>query len=221
MSINIAVLASGRGSNLEAILEAIAKEEIDVKVQLVLVNVPAAGAIDIATRYGVAHAVVPNTGLSRQEHEEKVIAELKKHELDFIVLAGYMRVLSPHLLSHFKDSRGFFKVINIHPSLLPSFPGIRGYEEAFEYGVKTAGVTVHLVDEKVDHGPILAQATFTRSADDTLESFKARGLKIEHELYPQVLQTIAKEGVSFFPRIKDASAELNKTKGTDRETARR
>lgn len=221
MSINIAVLASGRGSNLEAILEAIAQGKLDAKVQLVLVNVPTAGAIDIATRYGVATAVVPNAGLSRNEHEEKVIAELKKHQLDFIVLAGYMRVLSPNLLAHFKDSRGFFKVINIHPSLLPSFPGIRGYEEAFEYGVKTAGVTVHLVDEKVDHGPILAQATFARSEDDTLESFKARGLRIEHDLYPQVLQTIAKEGVSFFPRIKDAQAELNSNKGTDRETARR
>jgi phosphoribosylglycinamide formyltransferase-1 len=221
MPIDIAVLASGRGSNLEAILEAIAEGKLDAKVQLVLVNVPGAGAIDVATRYGVTTAVVANAGLTRNEHEEKVISELKKHQLDFIVLAGYMRVLSPTLLSHFKDSRGFFKVINIHPSLLPSFPGIRGYEEAFEYGVKIAGVTVHLVDEEVDHGPILAQATFTRSQEDTLESFKARGLRIEHDLYPQVLQTIAKEGVSFFPRIKDAQAESNNNKGTDRETARR
>lgn len=221
MSINIAVLASGRGSNLEAILEAIAQGKLDAKVQLVLVNVPGAGAVDIATKYGVATAVVPNAGLSRKEHEEKVVAELKKHQLDFIVLAGYMRVLSPNLLSHFKDSRGFFNVINIHPSLLPSFPGIRGYEEAFEYGVKVAGVTVHLVDEKVDHGPILAQATFTRSPDDTLESFKTRGLKIEHELFPQVLQSIAQDGVSFFPRQKDAETELAENKGTDRETARR
>jgi phosphoribosylglycinamide formyltransferase-1 len=221
MSINIAVLASGRGSNLEAILDAIAEGKLDAKVQLVLVNVPGAGAIDIATKHGVVTAVVPNAGMTRNEHEKKVIAELKKYQLDFIVLAGYMRVLSANLLSHFKDSRGFFKVINIHPSLLPSFPGIRGYEEAYEYGVKMAGVTVHLVDEKVDHGPILAQATFTRSEDDTLESFKARGLKIEHDLYPQVLQNIAKDGVSFFPRIKDDAQELNKNKGTDRETARR
>ncbi|MBA3992372.1 MAG: phosphoribosylglycinamide formyltransferase [Cyanobacteria bacterium DS2.3.42] len=221
MSLNIAVLASGRGSNLEAILDAIAQGKLDAKVQLVLVNVAGAGAVDIASKHGVATAVVPNAGLSRQEHEEKVVAELKKHQLDFIVLAGYMRVLSPNLLSHFKDNRGFFKVINIHPSLLPSFPGIRGYEEAYEYGVKIAGVTVHLVDEKVDHGPILAQATFTRSPDDTLESFKARGLKIEHELFPQVLQSIAQDGVSFFPRLKDAKTELTENKGTDRETARR
>jgi phosphoribosylglycinamide formyltransferase-1 len=214
MSINIAVLASGRGSNLEAILAAIAEGKVDAQVKLVLVNVPGAGALDIATKYGVATTVIPNAGMTRKEHEEKVIAELKKHELDFIVLAGYMRVLSADLLSHFKDSRGFFKVINIHPSLLPAFPGIRGYEEAFEYGVKIAGVTVHLVDEKVDHGPILAQATFERLPDDTLESFKARGLKIEHEIYPQVLQSIAKGGVSFFQRhTADATA--------DRETARR
>ena len=215
MSINIAVLASGRGSNLEAILEAIAQGKLDAVVKLVLVNVQGAGALDIATKYGVATAVVAHAGLTRKEHEEKVIAELKKHELDFIVLAGYMRVLSSHLLSNFKDSRGFFKVINIHPSLLPAFPGVRGYEEAFEYGVKVDGVTVPLVDEKVDHGPILAQATFDRLPEDTLESFKARGLKIEHEIYPQVLQAIAKGGVSYFQRHADSE------KTADRETAKR
>ena len=221
MSINIAVLASGRGSNLEAILDAVASGKLDAKVQLVLVNVPGAGAVDIASKHGVASAVVPNAGLTRKEHEEKVIEELKKHSLDFIVLAGYMRVLSSGFLANFKDPRGFFKVINIHPSLLPAFPGTRGYEEAFEYGVKIAGVTVHLVDEKVDHGPILAQATFNRQADDTLESFKARGLRIEHELYPQVLQNIAKEGVTYFKRLKDDDAEAQPNQGTDRETARR
>lgn len=221
MSINIAVLASGRGSNLEAILDSIAAGKLDAKVQLVLVNVPGAGAIDIANKHGVRTAVVPNAGLSRKEHEEKVVAELKKHDLDFVVLAGYMRVLSSAFLANFKDPRGFFKVINIHPSLLPAFPGIRGYEEAFEYGVKIAGVTVHLVDEKVDHGPILAQATFSREADDTIESFKARGLKIEHELFPQVLQNIAKNGVTYFKRLKNDSTEAQLKKGTDRETARR
>jgi len=221
MSINIAVLASGRGSNLQAILDAISTGNLDAKVQIVLVNVPGAGAIDIAAKHGVATAVVPNAGLTRKEHEEKVIAELKKHDLDFIVLAGYMRVLSSGFLSNFKDPRGFFKVINIHPSLLPAFPGTRGYEEAFEYGVKVAGVTVHLVDEKVDHGPILAQATFSRTEDDTIESFKARGLRIEHELYPQVLQNIARDGVTYFKRLKDDAVQAENNQGTDRETARR
>lgn len=221
MSINIAVLASGRGSNLQAILDAISTGNLDAKVQIVLVNVPGAGAIDIAAKHGVATAVVPNAGLTRKEHEEKVIAELKKHDLDFLVLAGYMRVLSSGFLSNFKDPRGFFKVINIHPSLLPAFPGTRGYEEAFEYGVKVAGVTVHLVDEKVDHGPILAQATFSRTEDDTIESFKARGLRIEHELYPQVLQNIARDGVTYFKRLKDDAVQAENNQGTDRETARR
>lgn len=221
MSINIAVLASGRGSNLQAILDAISAGNLDAKVQIVLVNVPGAGAIDIAAKHGVVTAVVPNAGLTRKEHEEKVIAELNKHDLDFIVLAGYMRVLSSGFLSNFKDPRGFFKVINIHPSLLPAFPGTRGYEEAFEYGVKVAGVTVHLVDEKVDHGPILAQATFSRSEDDTIESFKARGLRIEHELYPQVLQNIARDGVTYFKRLKDDAVQAENNQGTDRETARR
>lgn len=217
MPLNIAVLASGRGSNLEAILEAIAAGKLDVTVKLVLVNVANAGAIEVAKRFGVPHALVANAGLPRKEHEVKVIEELKKHELDFVVLAGYMRVLSPQFLAEFKDKEGFFRVINIHPSLLPSFPGIRGYEEAYEYGVKVAGVTVHLVDERVDHGPILAQASFNREADDTLETFKARGLRIEHDLYPQVLQDISTKGVSFFSRVKDDTSDLK----TEKETATR
>lgn len=217
MPLNIAVLASGRGSNLEAILEAIAAGKLDVTVKLVLVNVANAGAIEVAKRFGVPHALVANAGLPRKEHEVKVIEELKKHALDFVVLAGYMRVLSPQFLAEFKDKEGFFRVINIHPSLLPSFPGIRGYEEAYEYGVKVAGVTVHLVDERVDHGPILAQASFNREADDTLETFKARGLRIEHDLYPQVLQDISTKGVSFFSRVKDDTSDLK----TEKETATR
>lgn len=214
MPLKIAVLASGRGSNLEAILEAVAAGRLDATVKLVLVNVASAGAIDIAKRFEVPYAVVANAGMPRKEHELKVIEELKKHDLDFVVLAGYMRVLSPQFLAEFKDSKGFFRVINIHPSLLPSFPGIRGYEEAYEYGVKVAGVTVHLVDERVDHGPILAQAAFNREVDDTLETFKARGLRIEHDLYPQVLQEIAQKGVSFFSRVKDDTAEIKNEKET-------
>ncbi|HEY9791086.1 MAG TPA: formyltransferase family protein, partial [Candidatus Obscuribacterales bacterium] len=114
-------------------------------------------------------------------------------------LAGYMRVLTPAFLQQFRHADGYFNVINIHPSLLPAFPGAHGYEDAFNYGVKISGVTIHLVDEHVDHGPILAQAAFERYDDDTLETFKARGLELEHKLYPAVLQEIARNGIKLLP----------------------
>ncbi|HEY9785172.1 MAG TPA: phosphoribosylglycinamide formyltransferase, partial [Candidatus Obscuribacterales bacterium] len=198
--LNLAVLASGRGSNLKAILEAIKNGSLDAKVSVVICNVPGAGAIDHATAYGVRVALIPNAGIRRQEHEAKMLEELKRHDVDFIVLAGFMRVLSPEFLRSFRAAEGYYRVINIHPSLLPAFPGTAGYEEAYNYGVAVSGITVHLVDEKVDHGPILAQETFPRFADDTLETFKTRGLAVEHALYPKVLQRIAKEGVQFIPR---------------------
>lgn len=192
MSIKLAVLVSGRGSNLEAILKAIDDRSLDASVALVLSNKPGVGALDIAKRHNVPCAVVENQGQSRQEHEEAVQAELSKHTFDYIVLAGYMRVLSPAFLKHYRDANGFFRVINIHPSMLPAFPGKNAYEDAFTSGATESGITVHLVDEEVDHGPILAQRAFPRRDDDTLETFKARGLAVEHELFPQVLQKIAK-----------------------------
>lgn len=191
MPIKLAVLVSGRGSNLEAILKAIGDRSLDASIAVVLSNKPGVGALDIAKRHGVHGAVVEHKGKSRVEHEEAVHAELSKHNFDFIVLAGYMRVLSPAFLKHYRDANGFFRVINIHPSMLPAFPGKNAYEDAFASGATESGITVHLVDEEVDHGPILAQRAFPRRPDDTLETFKARGLAVEHELFPQVLQKIA------------------------------
>jgi folate-dependent phosphoribosylglycinamide formyltransferase PurN len=106
-----------------------------------------------------------------------------------------MRVLTPLFLNAFKHPDGYFRVINIHPSLLPDFPGASGYEDAFAAGVPESGITVHLVDEHVDHGPILAQARFQREPGDTIETFKARGLALEHQLFPRVLQQVSKEGI--------------------------
>jgi formyltetrahydrofolate-dependent phosphoribosylglycinamide formyltransferase len=192
------VLVSGRGSNLEAILKAIGDRSLDANVAVVLSNKPGVGALDIAKQHEVPCAVVENQGMPRLKHEEAVQAELNKHTFDYIVLAGYMRVLSPAFLKHYRDENGFFRVINIHPSMLPAFPGKNAYEDAFASGATESGITVHLVDEEVDHGPILAQRAFPRQADDTLETFKARGLAVEHELFPQVLQNIAesKNGLS-------------------------
>lgn len=200
MPLKLAILVSGRGSNMTAILEAIRDGKLDAEVALVLSNNADAPALDTARGYGVPVAAISHKGLSRIAHEQKLLEVLRPLNVQFVVLAGYMRILSPEFLREFKHPDGYFRVINIHPSLLPAFPGAHGYEEAFNYGVRVSGITIHLVDEHVDHGPILAQMAFGRLADDTLDSFKARGLKLEHKLFPEVLQNIARNGVQFFSR---------------------
>lgn len=195
MPIAIAILISGRGSNMKAILEAIARGELDARVSVVLSNNPTAPGLEIAAVHGVPTVCVPSKGKTREQHEKEVIETLKNYEIDYVVLAGYMRVLTPLFLSAFKSPEGYFRVINIHPSLLPAFPGASGYEDAFAAGVTKSGITIHLVDEEVDHGPILAQAEFDRLPDDTVETFKARGLALEHQLFPRVLQQIATQGI--------------------------
>lgn len=200
MSIKLAVLVSGRGSNMEAILTAIEIGELDAKVEVVLSNNPDAPALAIAERFGVKAIAVDSKGLSRQEHEKLVCEKLGAFEIDYVLLAGYMRILTPFFLKHFQDPTGYYKVINIHPSLLPSFPGKSAYEDAFSHGVRVSGITVHLVDDQVDHGPILAQESFPRLENDTLESFKARGLAVEHKLFTSALQRISREGIRLLPQ---------------------
>jgi phosphoribosylformylglycinamidine synthase II/formyltetrahydrofolate-dependent phosphoribosylglycinamide formyltransferase len=193
LSIKIAVLVSGRGSNLEAILNA-CKAGINVEVAVVASNNPDSYGLKIARKHGIETIAIDHRGLSRKEHDRRMAAALLPYEPDFVVLAGYMRILSTEFLSQFRGD-GYFRVINIHPSLLPAFPGKSAYEDAFNYGVKISGITVHLVDEQVDHGSILAQAIFPRLPDDSLESFQTRGLAVEHKIYPDVLAAIAKQGI--------------------------
>ncbi len=212
MSIKIAVFVSGRGSNLNAIIQAVEDGELDAEIVQVISNDPEAPALTIAAQHGIETFGLSHKGIKRREHEDRIIERLKGlGTIDYIVLAGYMRVLSSHFLKAFKHEDGYFRVINIHPSLLPAFPGINGYEEAFNYGVKVSGVTVHLVDEKVDHGPILAQVPFPRFAEDTLESFCARGLSVEHSLYPSVLQQIAESGIEGLCITKPEQRNREKT----------
>lgn len=194
MPISIAILVSGRGSNMKSILSAIARGELDANVAVVISNNPHAAAIPTAEQFGVRTAIVPSKGKTRTEHEQELLAVLAQYQIDYVVLAGYMRVLTPLFLRAFKDPSGCYRVINIHPSLLPQFPGATAYDDAFNAGVTKSGITVHLVDEEVDHGPILAQAEFPRLPDDDIETFKSRGLQLEHELYPRVLQQIATKG---------------------------
>jgi phosphoribosylglycinamide formyltransferase 1 len=191
MPINLAFMASGRGSNLQAILSAIKAGQVDAKPLLVISNDAKAAALDVAREFSVEAKAIPSAGISRSEHEARVHEELALYRIDYLILAGYMRILTKEFLRPFKDPRGFYRIINIHPSLLPAFPGKNAYEDAFNYGVKLSGITIHFVDEEVDHGPILAQESFPRLDDDTLESFKKRGLSVEHKLYPAVLQMLA------------------------------
>lgn len=195
MPIRIAVLVSGRGSNLEAILQAIKDGQLQAQVEIVISNNPEALALPMARKYGVHAIAIDSKGMSRSQHERLVLHELSLHQIDYVVLAGYMRILTADFLQPFKDPQGFYRVINIHPSMLPAFPGADAYGDAFAAGVAESGISIHLVDEQVDHGPILAQESFARLENDTLESFKARGLEVEHRLYPSTLQKISREGI--------------------------
>lgn len=180
---------------MQAILEAIDRGELNATVAVVFSNNVDAPALEIAKKHGVPTCALSNKGMTREQHEEQVLDMLKKFNFDFVVLAGYMRVLTSKFLRAYQHADGFFRIINIHPSMLPAFPGACAYDDAFEAKVKESGITIHLVDELVDHGPILAQESFERRDVDTIESFKARGLAVEHRLYPAVLQQISEEGI--------------------------
>ncbi len=183
MSDRLAVLASGRGSNLQAILDAIAEGSLAARVVLVVSDQPGAAVLDRALRAGVPLAVVPRKGFaSREEHDAAIAARVEAAGADWIVLAGYMRLLSASFVARFRD-----RIVNIHPALLPSFPGTHAQADALAYGVKLSGCTVHLVDEGVDSGPILAQRAVPVLPDDTEQSLSARILAEEHHLYPEVL----------------------------------
>lgn len=209
MPIRLAILVSGRGSNMSAILKAIEEGRLNAAVSLVFSNNPQAPALETARAHGVPVESVASAGRKRAEHEALTLATLSRHQIDYVVLAGYMRVLTGDFLRHFACDQGYYRIINIHPSLLPAFPGANAYEDAFNYGVRLSGITVHLVDEKVDHGPILSQQSFPRLESDTFETFRQRGLSVEHELYPKVLQSIAEEGVKLLPAR--SSAQLQET----------
>ncbi|PID38234.1 MAG: phosphoribosylglycinamide formyltransferase [Proteobacteria bacterium] len=186
------VLVSGGGSNLQAILDARASGELDATCAVVISNKRKAGALARAERAGVPAAVIPHRRFdSREAFEDALIDELGRHQVDWVVLAGFMRVLTPHFLAAFPA-----RVVNIHPALLPAFPGIDAQRQAFEYGVKVAGCTVHLVDAGTDTGPILAQRTVPVLEDDDVERLRRRILAAEHALYPQVLQRLAAGGLT-------------------------
>ncbi|MDT8272290.1 MAG: phosphoribosylglycinamide formyltransferase [Desulfomonilia bacterium] len=185
--IRIGVLVSGSGSNLQSILDACESGAIDGEVSVVISNVSGAFALDRARKKGVATRVVPHGNYpDRAYFDAELKARLDAHRVDLVVLAGFMRVLTPEFLRSFPG-----RVMNIHPALLPSFPGLGVRQKAIDHGVRFSGCTVHFVDEGVDTGPIIIQAVVPVYPDDTEDELKERILRQEHQIYPKAIQLFA------------------------------
>jgi len=183
---NIGVLLSGRGSNFEAIAQNVSSGKIpDARVAVVISNQAEAGGIEIAKRMHIEAIVIPSKGKQREEHDRAVAGALKQREVDLVCLAGYMRLLSPWFVQQFPR-----RILNIHPSLLPAFPGLEAQEQAFAYGVKVAGCTVHFVDEELDHGAIIVQKAVQVLDSDDERSLTARILEQEHIAYAQAINIV-------------------------------
>ena len=187
----IAVMASGKGSNLQAILAEIAADSCPITIELVISNCADAPALEIARQAGVPHVLHldPSDYDDREAFDAACAQKIQQHQCEWIVLAGYMRILSNTFVQTFPE-----KIINIHPSLLPAFSGAHAVRDALNYGVKVTGCTVHLVDEELDSGPILAQITVPVFDDDDEESLHQRIHQGEHLLYPQVLSRMVQDG---------------------------
>jgi phosphoribosylglycinamide formyltransferase-1 len=186
----IGVLVSGRGSNLQAIIDAIDDGRLAARVGVVISNRPEAFALQRAARAGIPTAVIGHGGWpSRAEFEQALLVRLAEADVSVVCLAGFMRILSPAFLAGAPGP-----VLNVHPSLLPAFPGVDAQRQAWEHGVRVAGATVHLVTPELDAGPIVAQATVPVVADDTPESLAARILVEEHRLYPEAIAAVTRPG---------------------------
>jgi phosphoribosylglycinamide formyltransferase 1 len=183
---NLGILLSGRGSNFEAIANNVASGKIpDARITAVISNRPDAGGIEVARRLGLTALVIPSKGKPREEHDREVVAALRQHQVELVCLAGYMRLLSPWFVQQFPR-----RILNIHPSLLPSFPGLEAQEQAFAYGVKVTGCTVHFVDEELDHGAIIVQKAIAVLDTDDEHTLAARILEQEHAAYSEAINLV-------------------------------
>ena len=183
---NIGILLSGRGSNFEAIARSIATGSIpDANLAIVISNKPEAAGLEIAHRLRLKTLVIPSRGKERADHDREVVKALQEQRVDLICLAGYMRLLSPWFVQQFPR-----RILNVHPSLLPAFPGLEAQEQAFAHGVKVAGCTVHIVDEELDHGPIIVQKAVAVRADDDEHTLAARILEQEHIAYTEAINIV-------------------------------
>jgi phosphoribosylglycinamide formyltransferase-1 len=186
MKKRIGVLLSGRGSNFVALAESVAAGRItNAEIAIVVSNRDGAPGIDKAKEREIATRVIPSKGLEREAYDRQVVAVLNEHHVDLICLAGYMRLLSPYFVASFPN-----RILNIHPSLLPSFPGLESQRQALEYGVKFAGCTVHFVDENLDAGPIVLQAAIPVRDEDTEATLSERILAEEHRIYSEAVRIV-------------------------------
>jgi len=183
----LGVLISGRGSNLQAIAAAVAAGALPAEIALVLSNRPQAPGLEWARQQGLAACALPSAGREREDYDREVVARLRGAGVELVCLAGYMRLLSGYFVAAFPH-----RILNIHPSLLPAFPGLDAQQQALDYGVKFSGCTVHLVDDTLDGGPILLQAVVPVLDDDDAATLGARILEQEHRLYPAAIRLVAR-----------------------------
>ena len=181
----LGVLLSGRGSNFEAIADNVAAGKIPAEIAIVISNKPNARGLARAEERGIAIACLPSRGLEREEYDRQIVALLKEKQVDLVCLAGFMRLLSAYFVREYPN-----RILNIHPSLLPSFPGLEAQEQALEHGAKISGCTVHFVDEHLDAGPIIVQAAVPILDDDTDETLSARILAEEHRIYTEAINLV-------------------------------
>jgi len=186
---NIGILLSGRGSNFEAIANNVASGKIpNARIAIVISNRENAGGVESARRLGLEVTVIPSKGKVREDHDREVVEALQQHKVALVCMAWYMRLLSPWFVKQFPR-----QILNIHPSLLPAFPGLEAQEQAFAYGVKVTGCTVHFVDEELDHGPIILQKTVTVLDMDNEKTLAARILEQEHVAYSEAINNVLNE----------------------------
>jgi phosphoribosylglycinamide formyltransferase 1 len=194
--LKLAILISGRGSNLRSILQAIATRTlIGTDAKVVISNNPQARGIAVAKQFNIATEILSPSGLRGWSYDKRLVSLLEKYDVSpsngLVCLAGYMRVLSPEFVAKYK-----MRILNVHPSLLPAFPGLHAQKQALEYGVKVSGCTIHFVDEKVDSGSILLQRSVRVLDSDSEETLSKRILSQEHKLYPQAIRLIAERKVT-------------------------
>jgi len=182
---NLGILLSGRGSNFEAIADNVASGTLDANIAVVISNRADAPGIESARRRGLNAAVIPSKGVAREEHDRAVATVLQQHQVDLVCLAGYMRLLSPWFVSQFPN-----RILNIHPSLLPAFSGLDAQKQAFDYGVKVSGCTVHFVDADLDHGAIILQKTVPVLDTDDDHTLAAHILAQEHVAYTEAIRIV-------------------------------
>jgi phosphoribosylglycinamide formyltransferase-1 len=195
--LKIGVLASGRGSNFQSIIDEIESQHLDAEIVLLITDNPSAFAIERAKKHGVHYLIMrPKEFHSKDEFFIKTAEELKERHVELVVLAGFMRIVRKPLIDAFPN-----RIMNIHPALLPAFPGLHGQRQALEYGAKISGCTVHFVDEGMDTGPIIIQAAVPIFQDDTEETLSERILKYEHKIYPEAIRLFSEERIEVKGRM--------------------